>query len=97
MTTQINIMKEAWSRQTLLNATNAKLISLQLLEIAPQFHAAFKCETKEQSGKLFEMISNILIKLDKLDDLVPEEKKLLNIMLTTMLSLTITNWLQKIN
>jgi hemoglobin-like flavoprotein len=73
---QVKQVKQSWSIVAPLGTAAGELFYSELFQIAPQLRLIFPADIKHQSGKLTHMLSFIVIKLDKLDELVPEVKKL---------------------
>jgi hemoglobin-like flavoprotein len=74
---QIEQVKSSWTIVTTLDpVTVGGLFYNRLFEIAPQLRPMFRNPIPEQSKKLLAMINYIIIKLDKLEDIVDEVAKL---------------------
>ena len=75
---QINLVKNSWVLVAQIDKeTVGSLFYNRLFEIAPEVKPMFSRTTMpEQSKKLLTMLSYIINKLDKLDDIIDEVKKL---------------------
>ena len=75
---QISLIKKSWALVAQIEAeTVGSLFYNRLFEIAPEVKLMFSRTTlPEQSKKLLYMLSYIINKLDKLDDILDEVKKL---------------------
>jgi hemoglobin-like flavoprotein len=74
---QIELVKSSWSQvMTIDPAVVGGLFYNRLFEIAPQVKHMFRSPIPEQSKKLLTMINYVIIKLDKLDDIIGEVGKL---------------------
>ena len=74
---QIDLVKSSWSLvETIDPVIVGDLFYTRLFEIAPQAKHMFRSPMPEQSKKLIAMISYVIAKLDKLDDIIGEVGKL---------------------
>lgn len=74
---QINLIKSSWKMVSAIDAvTVGSLFYNRLFEIAPEVKPMFTTPVPEQSKKLLAMLSYIIHKLDKLEDIVQEVNKL---------------------
>jgi len=74
---QIDLVKSSWAiAATIDPVTVGGLFYNRLFEIAPQLKHMFRNPIPEQSKKLLAMINYVIIKLDKLDDILDEVSKL---------------------
>lgn len=78
MTThQINLIKSSWQAAAANPAVVGELFYGRLFEIAPEVKPMFSRTTvAEQSKKLLTMLSYVIAKLDKLEDIIAEVVKL---------------------
>jgi len=73
---QILLVKNSWS-YVIVNAEEAgQLFYSRLFEVAPGVRHLFKGDTKEQAKKLMNMVTLIVTKLQKLDEIMSEVKSL---------------------
>jgi len=73
---QILLVKSSWS-YVIVNAEEAgQLFYKRLFEVAPEVKPMFKGDIKEQSRKLMNMVTYIVTKLQKLDEIMDEVKSL---------------------
>ena len=73
---QILLVKNSWS-YVIVNADEAgQLFYKRLFEVAPEVRPMFKGDIKEQSRKLMNMVTYIVTKLQKLDEIMDEVKSL---------------------
>ena len=75
---QISLIKKSWAQVAQIDAeTVGSLFYNRLFEIAPEVKPMFsRTSLPEQSKKLLHMLAYIINKLDKLDDILSEVKKL---------------------
>ena len=73
---QINLIKSSWAVASSNASAVGHLFYDRLFEIAPETKALFGVTVYEQSDKLGIMLSYIINKLDKLDDIIDEVAKL---------------------
>jgi len=74
---QIELVKSTWSAVAAMDhVVVGGLFYNRLFEIAPQLRPMFHNPMPEQSKKLLAMINYVIIKLDKLDDILGEVAKL---------------------
>jgi hemoglobin-like flavoprotein len=74
---QIELVKSTWSMVAAMDpVTVGGLFYSRLFEIAPQLKPMFHNPIPEQSRKLLAMVNYVIIKLDKLDDILGEVSKL---------------------
>ena len=73
---QILLVKNSWS-YVIVNADEAgQLFYKRLFEVAPEVKPLFKSDIKEQARKLMNMVTYIVTKLQKLNEIVDEVKSL---------------------
>lgn len=73
---QIQLVKNSWS-YVIINSDDAgQLFYSRLFEVAPNVRHLFKEGTKEQARKLMNMVTLIVAKLHKLDEIIEEVKAL---------------------
>lgn len=75
-TEEINLVKGSWSQVIPIRDKAGELFYNKLFELAPQVRYMFKGDMTEQSRKLMSMITVVVTKLDKLDDILPEVRAL---------------------
>jgi hemoglobin-like flavoprotein len=76
-TKQIELVKSTWAIVATIDAVAVgNLFYNRLFEIAPQVKHMFRNPMEEQSKKLISMITYVIRKLDKLDDIIDEVGKL---------------------
>jgi len=76
-TQQINTVKHTWNIISALDPVIVgNLFYTRLFSIAPEVKPMFRSSMEEQSKKLISMISYVICKLDKLDDIIDEVAKL---------------------
>jgi hemoglobin-like flavoprotein len=74
---QITLVKESWLSVAAIDpVTVGGLFYSRLFAIAPEVRPLFRGEIKEQSGKLLSMLHYVIRKLDRLEDIIDEVKKL---------------------
>ena len=74
---QIDLVKTTWAIVAKMDpVTVGGLFYGRLFEIAPQLKHMFRSPVPEQSKKLLAMINYVIIKLDKLEDILDEVTKL---------------------
>ena len=74
---QIDLVKTSWAIVAKMDPVAVGgLFYSRLFEIAPQLKHMFRSPVPEQSKKLLAMISYVIIKLDKLEDILDEVAKL---------------------
>ncbi|HEX3165955.1 MAG TPA: globin domain-containing protein, partial [Chitinophagaceae bacterium] len=74
---QIELVKSTWSAVAAMDhVVVGGLFYNRLFEIAPQLKSMFHNPIPEQSKKLLAMVNYVIIKLDKLDDILGEVSKL---------------------
>jgi len=74
---QIGLIKSSWQAAAALQDAAADLFYGRLFEIAPEVKPMFSRITiKEQSKKLLHMLSEVINKLDRLQDILDEVAKL---------------------
>jgi hemoglobin-like flavoprotein len=74
---QIQLVQQSWQYVSALNpVTVGTLFYTRLFEIAPEVQPMFRAPVPEQSKKLLAMISYVISKLDRLDEIVDEVGKL---------------------
>ena len=73
---QILLVKNSWS-YVIVNADEAgQLFYKHLFEVAPEVKPMFKGDIKEQARKLMNMVTYIVTKLQKLDEIIDEVRSL---------------------
>ena len=77
-TKQIELVQNSWKQVAQIDTqTVGSLFYNRLFEIAPEVKPMFSNITmEEQSRKLLTMLNYVIVKLDKLDDIIDEVKKL---------------------
>src|SRR5436190_9443157 len=73
---QILLVKNTWSYVVVKSDEAGQLFYERLFEIAPEVKPMFKGDMKEQSRKLMNMITMIVSKLQKLDEIIHEVRSL---------------------
>jgi hemoglobin-like flavoprotein len=73
---QILLVKNSWSLVALKSDEAGQLFYGRLFEVAPGVRHLFKGEPKEQARKLMSMLTVVISKLDKLDDILNDIKLL---------------------
>jgi len=74
---QINLVKSSWKLvETMEPEAVGSIFYNYLFEIAPGVRPMFRSPISEQSKKLMSMLSYVISKLDRLDDIVDEVVKL---------------------
>lgn len=74
--TQIQLVKNSWS-YVIINSDDAgQLFYSRLFEVAPDVRQLFKEDTKEQARKLMNMVTLVVTKLQKLDEIMGEVRLL---------------------
>ncbi len=73
---QILLVKNSWSFVITNAETAGELFYARLFEVAPSVRHMFKGDTKEQAKKLMNMVTLIVTKLQKLDEIIGEVKSL---------------------
>jgi len=74
---QIDLVKSSWAMVATIDpVTVGGLFYNRLFEIAPQLKPMFRNPMPEQSKKLLAMINYVIIKLDRLQDILDEVAKL---------------------
>ena len=75
---EINLVKDSWKTVATIDMeTVGELFYNRLFEIAPEVKPMFsRSSISEQSKKLLSALAYIIAKLDKLDDIIDEVKKL---------------------
>lgn len=73
---QILLVKNSWSFVIVNSEEAGQLFYSRLFEVAPEVRHMFKGNTKEQAKKLMNMVTLIVSKLQKLDDILDEIKHL---------------------
>ena len=73
---QIVLVKSTWNYVILRSQEAGETFYQRLFEIAPHLKPMFKGNTKEQARKLMSMVTLIVTKLEKLDDIMQEIKYL---------------------
>lgn len=69
---KINLIKSSWSYVITHSEQAGELFYQKLFETAPQLRPMFKGDVKEQSQKLISMVTVVITKLDKLEQILPE-------------------------
>jgi hemoglobin-like flavoprotein len=76
-TQQIQLVQQSWQHVSALSpVTVGTLFYTRLFEIAPEVQPMFRAPVPEQSKKLLAMVSYVISKLNKLDDIVDEVGRL---------------------
>ncbi len=73
---QILLVKNSWSYVIVNSEQAGQLFYQRLFEVAPGVRHMFKGETREQARKLMNMVTLIITKLQKLDEIMNEIKML---------------------
>jgi hemoglobin-like flavoprotein len=73
---QIQLVKTSWSYVVVSADEAGQLFYQRLFEVAPGVRHMFKGDIKEQAKKLMNMVTLIVTKLHKLDDIINEVKSL---------------------
>ena len=72
----IQIVKSTWGKAITDRDKVGSLFYGKLFELAPSVKPLFTSDPTEQSRKLTSMITVVVTKLDKLDEILPEVKSL---------------------
>jgi hemoglobin-like flavoprotein len=75
-TRQIQLVKESWGYVIVKSNEAGQLFYTRLFEVAPEVKHMFKGDMKEQARKLMSMVTLVVSKLDKLDNVINEVKAL---------------------
>ena len=67
---QILLVKNSWSYVVINSEEAGELFYSRLFEVAPAVRSMFKHDQKEQARKLMNMVTLIVTKLQKLDDIM---------------------------
>ena len=73
---QIALVKNSWGFVIVNSEQAGQLFYNRLFEVAPGVKHLFKTDPKDQARKLMNMITVVVTKLDKLDDIIGEVKAL---------------------
>jgi hemoglobin-like flavoprotein len=73
---QIALVKNSWGFVIVNSDQAGQLFYNRLFEVAPGVRHLFKAEPKDQARKLMSMITVVVTKLDKLDEIIGEVKAL---------------------
>jgi len=73
---QILLVKNSWSYVIVNSDAAGELFYNRLFEVAPAVRPMFKGDTKEQARKLMSMVTLIVTKLQKLDEIITDIKML---------------------
>jgi hemoglobin-like flavoprotein len=73
---QILLVKNSWSYVVVQSEEAGQLFYQRLFEVAPAVRHLFKGDSKEQARKLMNMVTLIVTKLEKMDDIMNEIKLL---------------------
>ncbi|HEV8284580.1 MAG TPA: globin domain-containing protein [Chitinophagaceae bacterium] len=73
---QINLVKSSWQAAASKSVLVGEFFYSRLFELAPETKDLFGVTVLQQSNKLAVMLSYIINKLDKLDDIIDEVAKL---------------------
>jgi hemoglobin-like flavoprotein len=73
---QIALVKNSWGFVIVNSEQAGQLFYSRLFEVAPGVRHLFKTEPKDQARKLMSMITVVVTKLDKLDEIIGEVKAL---------------------
>lgn len=88
----MHLVKNSWS-YVIVNAEEAgRLFYGRLFEVAPGVRHMFKGDISEQSRKLMNMVTLVISKLQKLDDIEKRSRGWLSAMFTMGPSQSITRW-----
>lgn len=69
---KIFLIKKTWSFVITNSAQSGELFYQKLFELDPKLKPLFKGDMKEQARKLISMVTVIVTKLNKLDEILPE-------------------------
>ena len=75
-TKQIQLVQESWQKVLPIAGQAGELFYGRLFEIAPQVRGMFKADISGQSKKLMGILAVVVSKLDKLETIIGEVKKL---------------------
>lgn len=76
-THQINLVKESWLSVTAIDQlVVGNLFYTRLFDLDPQLRPLFRSPLPEQSKKLLTMLNYVIKKLDALDEIIAEVRKL---------------------
>ena len=73
---QILLVKNSWSYLVANSEEAGQLFYTRLFEVAPDLKHMFTTDPKEQARKLMSMVTLIVTKLQKLDDIIQEIRNL---------------------
>jgi len=73
---QILLVKSSWSFIVMNPVAAGQLFYERLFEVAPGVRHLFKGDIKHQARKLINMVTLVVTKIDKLDDIIEEVKLL---------------------
>lgn len=73
---QILLVKNSWSYVIVNGEEAGQLFYSRLFEVAPSVRHLFKSDAKEQARKLMNMVTLIVTKLQKLDEIMNDVKSL---------------------
>jgi hemoglobin-like flavoprotein len=75
-TRQIELIRHSWSKVLPIATEAGQLFYAKLFEAAPGVRHLFKPDISGQANKLMQVLGYIVSKLDSMEELVPEIKKL---------------------
>ncbi len=73
---QIKLVKSSWASLILIAESTGHLFYKRLFEIAPELRPMFKNDISLQEKKLVDMISYVVVNLDKLREIAADVKEL---------------------
>lgn len=73
---QIALMQKSWARVLPMKAQVGMIFYGKLFEAAPQVRHLFKDDVSAQAGKLVMILGYVVAKLNHMEELLPEVKKL---------------------
>ncbi|MDW7691655.1 globin family protein [Flammeovirgaceae bacterium SG7u.111] len=73
---QIQLVKESWGKVVPIATQAGEMFYGRLFEAAPQVKPMFSSDTKAQAIKLTSMLTYVVNKLDKLDEILSEVQQL---------------------
>lgn len=74
--TQIQLVQQSWEKIKPQGQLAAELFYQKLFETAPQVRHLFKQDISEHAGKLASMLTYVVSRLDKLDTVIDDVRKL---------------------
>ena len=75
-TKQVQLVQESWQKVLPIAKEAGQLFYGRLFEIAPEVRGMFKADISDQSKKLMGILAVVISKLDKLDTIIGEVRKL---------------------